>query len=101
MDGLITLVSVFGAMLLAFAYAFVLSGEWLPTVRDWLVPDTRGSRILSNIGYTAALLATVWTIMFIANRGPASDRSHHPKTVDGGPATASPASSDKKAAQTF
>lgn len=87
MDGLITLISVVGAMLLAAAYAFVMSGELLPTVRDWLVPETRGSRILSNIGYTAALLATAWTIMFIANRGPTS--GHRAEGLDRRPAAAS------------
>ncbi len=95
MNGLITALSAFGALLLGIAYFFFLSGEWLPAARDWLVPDTAGSRFLNNVGYAAALLAAFWTIMFIVNHRPIADRSAPVERVGQQVAAASPPSSRK------
>jgi len=67
MDQIFTLLSVLGAILLVGAYGFFMSGEWVPTVRDLLMPEHGpAGAIVNNVGYAAALLATCWILISLA-----------------------------------
>lgn len=67
MDQIFTLLSVLGMILLIGAYGFFMSGEWVPAVRDLLMPERGPARtIANNIGYLAALLATCWILISLA-----------------------------------
>ena len=67
MDGIVTLLSVVGAMLLAGAYAFFISGAWAPAAADLLGPRKGAARtVLSNIGNVAVLGAVCWILLFMA-----------------------------------
>ena len=67
MDNIITLLSVVGAMLLAGACGFVLSGSWAPSAPELVVPEARSKpSFATNLAYLAILAPVGFMLLYLA-----------------------------------